>query len=205
MRYKAIYTLLLIAAACLPLNAAETARSVLKHVVERMSSHPVEAFFDIKANGVTQTGMITISGDRFSVITDDISTWYDGKTQWTLAKAVKEVNITEPSHEELSEINPLLILSSLSSGFNAEMAGTTTGAYEILLASRDKNTGIASARVRINASTWFPEKIIIHTTAGGQFTVDIKSIKNLNNVDPATFRFNQSAHPGIEVIDLRDL
>lgn len=200
---KRIFSIALFIAATLGVSAAETASSVLKHVVDRMSSQPVEARFGIAASGVTQDGSITLSGSRFVVTTNDLSTWYDGKTQWTLAPAVNEVNVSEPTREELAEINPLLILSSLSSKFNAEMAGTTTGNYEILLVARDKDTGIASARVKVNASTWFPSEITLHTTTGEQFTITIKSIKNLKTVSDSTFRYNPTKHPGVEVIDLR--
>lgn len=202
-RFKAIYALFLFLAVYTSAQGAETAQSVLKHVVERMSTRPVQATFDLQASGMSQKGMITMHGNRFAVITADLSTWYDGKTQWTLAQAVKEVNVTEPSHEELAEINPLFILSSLSSDFNAEMAGSGTGAYEILLVARDNKTGIASARVSVNTSTWFPSAITLHTSTGEQYDIKIKSIKNLNSVTPETFRYNPAAHPGVEVIDMR--
>ncbi len=198
-----IYSLVLFITAGLTIQGAETAQSILKHVVDRMSSQPVQSTFDLHAPGMSQKGMITLHGNRFSVITADLSTWYDGKTQWTLARNVKEVNITEPSREELAEINPLILLSSLSSNFNAEMAGSGTGTYEILLVALDNKAGISSARVMINASTWFPSAITIHTSTGQQYDIFIKSIKNLNTVDPATFRYNPSAHPDVEVIDLR--
>lgn len=202
-RFKAIYALFLFLGAYTSAQGAETAQSVLKHAVERMSTQPVQATFDLQASGMSQKGMITLHGNRFAVITADLSTWYDGKTQWTLVQTVKEVNVTEPSREELAETNPLLILGSLSSDFNAEMAGSGTGAYEILLVARDNKTGIASARVKVNASTWFPSAITLHTSTGEQYDIEIKSIKNLNSVPPETFRYNPSAHPGVEVIDMR--
>lgn len=200
---KIFFTAVIMAVATLGANAAETAASVLRHVVDRMSSQPVEARFGIAASGVTQDGTITLSGNRFVVITDDLSTWYDGKTQWTLAKAVNEVNVSEPSREELAEINPLLILSSLSSNFNAEMAGSTAGAYEILLAARNRDAGIASARVKVDPLTWFPSEIILYTNSGEQFTITIKQIKNLKTVADNTFRFQPANYPGVEIIDLR--
>lgn len=185
--------------------AAETAQSVLNHVVDRMGKQPVEAHFDISASGVNQKGSIILSGNKFVILTDELSTWYDGKTQWTLAHNIKEVNITNPTKEELAEINPLYILSALSSNFDCTLAdgNNTAKLYELYLTSRKKDSGISSARVFVNAATWFPSRIIIDTTTGQQFTIVINTIKNINKPDNALFKFNKNDHPGVEIIDMR--
>ena len=184
-------------------QSGETASSVLRHVVDRMSSSPVEATFAVEASGVSQAGTLTLSGSKFVFLTDDMSAWYDGKNQWTLSKAINEVNITNPTRDELAEINPLLILGSLSSNYNAEMATATPGRYEILLVSRDRESGIASARVAVNSSTWLPQSIDIVSRTGEQFRINIKNIKNLKTVSEGIFKFNPARYPGVEVIDLR--
>lgn len=184
-------------------HCAETASSVLRHVVDRMSSAPVEASFSVEASGMSQAGTLTLSGNKFVFLTDDLSAWYDGKNQWTLSKAIKEVNITHPTHDELAEINPLLILGSLSSNYNAEMATSAPGRYEILLVSRDRESGIASARVAVNSSTWMPQSIDVTSRTGEQFKITIKNIKNLKSVNESIFRFNPASYPGVEIIDLR--
>lgn len=120
-----------------------------------------------------------------------------------LLPAINEVNMTTPTVEELAEINPLIILGSLSSNFNAEMGTTRPGQYEILLVAKNKESGIASARVNVDISTWFPRSIDILSNTGEHFTIDIKSIKNLKTVGENTFRFNSKSYPGVEVIDLR--
>lgn len=198
-----IISFITLAAVALSAMAAETASGVMKHVVDRMSHQPVQAAFTVTGSGVSQDGAITMSGNKFVVTTADLSTWYDGKTQWTHTPAVKEVSVTTPTDEELAEINPLIILSSISSRYTAEMGQSAPGSYNILLSGRSNDSGIASAAVKVNASTWFPETITIHTSTGEQFTIDIKSIKNLKSITESTFRFNPSLYPGVEVIDLR--
>ena len=201
--YTRIFSIIACTVIAIGAMAAETASSVLKHVVDQMSSSPVQAAFTVTGSGMSQEGAITMSGNKFVVTTSDLSTWYDGKTQWTLSQAVKEVNVTEPSREELAEINPLIILSALSSRFSAEMGQSTADSYSILLSRRDNDTGIASATVRVNATTWNPVAITIVTSTGERFTIDIKSIKKLKSITDSTFRFNPALYPGVEVIDLR--
>lgn len=193
-------TILMSVLAC---EAAETAGSVLKHAVDKMKSGAIEAVFTVAAPGVSNAGTMTIEGDRFRILTDDLSTWYDGKTQWTLSTSTMEVNITNPTREELAEVNPLLVLGSLSTHYNAEMAGSATGSYQIVLVAKQQDWPIASARVQVDATTWFPQAIDINTSAGQQFKITIKSIKKINKVDKGTFSFNPAAYPGVEIIDLR--
>lgn len=201
--YQILFSTILLSIISLSVTAAETAQSVLKHVITQMNGTPVKAVFDINANGISQIGDITLAGKKFVITTSDLSTWYDGKTQWTLSKAVNEVNITEPTNEELAEINPLIILSSLSSRYNVEMAGSTAGTYELLLVARDKDSGIASARVKINSATWLPGEFTIHTSSGQQFNIRIISINNLKSVNNDIFIFNPKSYPGVETIDMR--
>lgn len=184
------------------MHAAETATSVLAKVVERVSAQPVEATFTVMASGMTQSGSLTLSGDKFEILTDDLSTWYDGKTQWTLSKAANEVSVTHPTKEELAEINPLIILSTLSSQFNAEMAGAKPGSYELRLVARSKDSAIASALITVYSGSWNPGAIVVHTSTGEQFNILIKTLKNIKNVNNDTFRFNPRTHPGVEVIEL---
>ncbi|MCM1448997.1 MAG: outer-membrane lipoprotein carrier protein LolA [Clostridiales bacterium] len=198
--------ILLIAAALATVScmqAAETAASILANVVKRVSAQPIEATFTVMASGMTQSGSLTLSGDKFVIVTDDLSTWYDGKTQWTLSTSTNEVNVTQPTKEELAEVNPLIILSTLSSQFNAEMAGTKPGSYELHLVSKSKESGIASAMITVYSGSWNPGAIIVYTATGEQYNILIKTIKNLKNANDETFRFNTKTHPGVEIIDLR--
>ena len=72
----------------------------------------ISASFTMSGNGSTSNGKITISGDRFVIEMSELSIWYNGRTQWTYSRANNEVSITEPTPDELQQINPFAIVSA---------------------------------------------------------------------------------------------
>ena len=65
----------------------------------------------------TQSGTIIMDGEKFHLDCDGIKTWFDGKTQWSYVEENEEVNITEPTRDELMEINPYLLFQSYDKGY----------------------------------------------------------------------------------------
>lgn len=200
---KLILLIITIIGGQLLMRGAETAESILKHVVDNMRQGPVDVQFDITGSGISQSGIIILDNNKFVIKSDELSIWYNGKTQWTLSPSINEVNISTPTRDELAEINPLIILSSLSSQFNAEMAGSMTGTYDIRLVSRDTGAAISSAIVKVNSASWSPRAIELHTSTGQKYTITVKALKKLTHVDSNTFKFNPKEYPGVEIIDLR--
>ena len=71
----------------------------------------VKADFTVKAvtNGLVEgaeNGTIQLKGEKFVLKTSDIITWFDGKTQWSYVTKNDEVNVSNPTQEELQQINP---------------------------------------------------------------------------------------------------
>ena len=49
----------------------------------------------------SSTGVIRLKGEKFLLNADGVKTWFDGRTQWSYVTNSDEVNISEPSPEEL--------------------------------------------------------------------------------------------------------
>ncbi|MDE6295066.1 MAG: hypothetical protein K2M03_03285, partial [Muribaculaceae bacterium] len=63
---------------------AETARQTLDKCVSRLKTSPgLSADFTLSRQGRTVSGKIKEKGDKFSIVTPSIATWYDGKSLYT--------------------------------------------------------------------------------------------------------------------------
>ncbi len=78
---KRLFSLLaMLVVMILTCNAAETATSILDKAAEKVKmSKSLNASYTITADGHKQNGTLTISGDRFTISSPQISSWYDGE------------------------------------------------------------------------------------------------------------------------------
>ena len=81
---------------------------------------------------------ISASFTMFTRSTPEALTWFNGTTQWTYVERNDEVNVTNPTGEELQFTNPALLLNSYKKGFTAAYKGESTApngkaAYDVEL------------------------------------------------------------------------
>jgi len=68
---------------------------------------------------ISQTGIASIRGNKFKIETEAVDIWFDGETQWVLMKDVNEVNISNPTGQEIAAISPLALLGMYKNGYDA--------------------------------------------------------------------------------------
>ena len=105
---------LLIAVFALGLSAyaEESASTIMQRCADKFKATPaLTARFAIANTAKPVSGTFTMSRSRFRLSTPPMSIWYDGKTQWTYIADNKEVNISEPTREELMESNPFEVIT----------------------------------------------------------------------------------------------
>lgn len=205
-RIRIILTLLWMAiTAPLQLSAAQpSAQSSLDRMVAAMKKHPsMEIAFTVWNNGNSSSGSMSVAGRNFHLSTPEMKVWYDGKTQWSYAPSAGEVNVTEPTSEELAQTNPLSILSNLNKNFTCRRLKAPAGLEKIELIPRRKNADMASVILTLKTSTSLPQEIAVKDAKGVVTTVKISSITGGKTKPAGSFRFNQAAYPGVEVVDLR--
>ena len=81
----------------------------------------VEIAFEVRAPEGTSEGRIRLKGEKFRLDTEGITTWFDGRTQWTYLENSDEVNVSEPTAEELQSINPYAWLAVYKDGYTLKM------------------------------------------------------------------------------------
>lgn len=152
-------------------------------------------------------GEIQIKGNKFSLKTPDVLTWFDGKTQWTYMLRTEEVNVSEPDGEELQFMNPAFLLKNYKKGFDAKYKGESTAAsgksaYDITLIPRKKGS-IAQVDLQIEKHSGLPAALIVVSKDGITSTIRIMNIQTGQNQPDSNFVFNTSDFPEAEIIDLR--
>lgn len=181
----------------------DASATISKMVAKIRSAKSLEVDYTLSTDGQSMKGHLTLSGDRFILSSGQLNSWYDGKTQWTYSTYTGEVNITSPTAEELAQVNPFSILSSLSKDYKTSSLPSSKGISNILLTNTKKGSEIVSVKFSLNTTTYFPSAIFLKFNDGREVSILITSIKTGGVRNVTDFRFNPASHPGVQVIDLR--
>lgn len=198
-----IYTLFFLLMLTLFLSAQQDtkAKDILDKTVEKYNqSKGISVIF-----GGSQSGKLLLKGEKFQLTTQDVTTWFDGQTQWSYLKQNEEVNISTPTPEELRAINPYAWLSLYKQGFNYRYSGVKTRegkqGHEIVLTPQTKQD-IQSITLLIG-SDYEPIYIGILPTEGQMQEFIVHNYRTQLNLNDNAFRFDKSKYPNAEIIDMR--
>lgn len=198
-----IYTLFFLLMLTLSLSAQQDtkAKNILDKTVEKYNqSKGISVIF-----GGSQSGKLLLKGEKFQLTTQDVTTWFDGQTQWSYLKQNEEVNISTPTPEELRAINPYAWLSLYKQGFNYRYSGVKTRegkqGHEIVLTPQTKQD-IQSITLLIG-SDYEPIYIGILPTEGQMQEFIVHNYRIQLNLNDNAFRFDKSKYPNAEIIDMR--
>ena len=155
--------------------------------------------------GGTENGLLLLKGERFYLNNGHIQSWYDGKTQWSYAAETEEVNISNPTPEELQLINPYLILKNYKNDFDYIYKGSQTKngvkGHEIVLTPKQSGNG-ETVRIFISKN-YQPLAIKIEQNGRTVSEINVTSYQSNQHLEDGMFRFNKSLYPNAEIIDMR--
>jgi len=208
---KKYITFILLMVVCYPLCAQQKeARNILDRTASEFSkAGGVEAIFDVKVTENDRTvgraqGKILVKGDKFFLETDEAITWFDGETQWTYLTGSEEVNISNPTEEELASINPYALLTMYKKGFDLKTNKTTDKPYlEVALAAQNKKSDIPNIILRIDKKTYEPILVNAQLQDGTWNEITITKYRTGLKHPDSLFVFDESKYPDAEIIDLR--
>lgn len=154
-----------------------------------------------------QTGEAYAKGDKFKLNTEAMAIWFDGKTQWVLMKEVNEVNISQPTAQEVTSISPLALLGIYKEGYTLSPPVTTTvngkKAYRIDMAPTSNRGDFQSVSVTIDPTSHALAQVLLTGHDGMKTRIDITEYNTSQYYPDPHFIFNASAYPGVEIVDLR--
>ena len=193
---------------------AQQAEAVLdKAATAYESSNGITATFAAniryEKQGVAESfeGTIQMKGDKFALITPDMRTWYDGKTQWMYFARTEEVNISNPSGDELQLTNPMTLLRTYKKGFNLSYIGESTTengkmADDVRLKSKGVND-IDQIEIQIERTTSLPVRMTVTMKNGLRSVIRISKMQTGMNHSDQQFVFQSKDYPNAFEVDLR--
>ncbi len=188
----------------IPTIKGETAQQVVNAVINSYNkSKIVAADYTLTANGMNSSGVIIMSQQRFTIQSEPIKCWYDGKTQWSYLSQVGEVNITEPTAEELVMTNPYAALKKIDSNYVADLA-VEGGNYKLTLVPKTNTEFATQIVLTINKSTKQITKALFHNQDNSKYIITIGNYRTDSKYTDKVFSYDPSQLPaGVPVIDLR--
>lgn len=155
----------------------------------------------------TSSGIIRLRGEKFLLDADGVKTWFDGRTQWSYLVNSDEVNVSEPTPEELQSINPYALLSLYKHGYHLKLGKTTVyggkPACEVILTAADKKQDLQCIILYVTKDSFRPLCVSMTQKGGGSVAIRITSYKAGQPYADDLFAFDKKAYPTAEVIDLR--
>lgn len=204
---KRIFNILLFMAAVVSMQAAGNADAIINQVVKTYrAANGISVNYIITADQGQTSGNIAMRGEKFRMLSADLKCWYNGTLQWSYTPVTEEVNITQPTAEELQMVNPYSIISSFRQSFSTQLLKSATASnHEVqMLPKNGKATDIKSVRLTINRTTSLPVKIIFELKDRSSVIVTLSNYKTQQNFPDNTFVFNKAMVPaGTPVVDLR--
>lgn len=203
MRKTRIYVLIMAMCLCTHVFAQKDKQA--REVLDKTATVLKEAGGIRATFGGTASGTLLLKGESFYLNSGGVQSWFDGHTQWSYLESSEEVNICNPTPEELQSINPYALLSLYKQGYNYKYIGTKNRngkqGYEVILTPEQKQD-IASITLFVSQSY---QPIYIKVEQDGQPANEIivTSFQTGQSLDDATFRFDKKKFPDAEIIDLR--
>lgn len=185
---------------------AESAESIINKVVSSYNaSKSVKANINISSSNGEMNGTIIMQGKCFHISTPSVKSWYNGTIQWTYAKQNGEVNITEPTPEELQTSNPYAAITSFKNNYTGTLVNSKNSVqYDLKFIPKNKNNDIMELHLYIDKRSYNINRIIIKTRDKTTYTTIISNYKTGVNYPQSTFILDKKAIPsGTPIVDLR--
>lgn len=150
-----------------------------------------------------EQGTIYLQGEKFRLEYGDIIAVYDGKTMTHHDAGEETLTISQPSNEELLQINPLHFLRSRAKGFGVQSKASKAGVETLVYTPKGKSN-IKQVSIGYRHSDGMPATIQIYSKDNRYITLELKSFKAQSTDYPQTkFELKKSDFPKSELVDLR--
>lgn len=159
---------------------------------------------ELDINEVTN-GTLMVEGEKYNLNIAGQIVISNGATLWTYIPDSEEVQINEVS-EDIG-FSPNKLLSSYNEEYNAKMMDDISregvSFYQLKLKPKDENSNFDYVILVINKEKIQLVDFIIYDFDGNIFSYEIKQFVTDSDIPAGSFKFDEAAHPNVEVIDMR--
>ena len=160
-------------------------------------------------SGTTETattvGTMWLQESKLKLETEDITTWYDGKTRWLYIPSSNEVSIDAPSKKEMAAMNPYTFMNIYKKGFKMTVKETVLrgeAVYEVYLKARYAKMDVKEVYVDIRKSDYQPLCVRVREDKDWQ-RVSVLSFKGNLQLNDKFFTFPKDEYPDVLINDMR--
>lgn len=153
----------------------------------------------------SSTGTMWLQESKMKLETDDIITWYNGKTRWCYVPEANEVNIDEPTKKEMASMNPYTFMNIYKKGFKMTVKETVLrgeAVYEVYLRARYAKMDVKEVYVDIRKKDYQPLCIRVREDNDWQ-RVSILNFKGNLQLNDSFFAFPEKDYPNVLKNDMR--
>ncbi len=199
---KRIYfIILLLVPLCIFAQKDTKARQILDRTASALQqADGIRATFEGSNNGT-----LLMKGEKFFLDCAGISSWFDGKTQWSYVSDNEEVTVSIPTPEELQGINPYALIQSYKNGYNYQYKGKHTQngiiGHEVKLIPEHEQS-LKSITLFVTEK-YLPIYIKVEQDNGMADEIIITTCQTNQKLNDNVFVFDKKKYPNAEIIDMR--
>lgn len=177
---------------------AEKARNLLNEVAKQVQSYQNIALdFAYTYNGSTQSGKVTIAGDKYTAQLMGITQIFDGKKLYTINPDDEEVTVS--SNKGSDAITPSKVLTFFNSGYtyswDIQQKADGKNIQYIKLKPTQSKSSVKEVLLGIDTKTKLVYNKIEVLKNGNRSTLKINSYKTNQTLASSFFTFNASKYP----------
>lgn len=178
-----------------------------KIITQNNKSTKVRFVSNLYVQGATKpantiNGEIVLQDDNFRLSYGDILATYSNGLLSHYDNGQNTLNFSNPTKEELIQINPLHFIKSRAKGFKIGMGAPTKSGESIIFTPTSK-MNIVNITTIFNRKTDTPTDIIVLGTDSSRIVIKIIGLEYGDRLPERMFKLDKSQYPKAEIIDMR--
>lgn len=189
------------------------AQTIINELLSNINTSAISTDFELitseknSVNSQSNQGAFTMKAKQFVLEMPEVKVWFDGKTQWTFATQSNEVSITEPTDEEIAQINPLVILNKSANEMNISFSKKISDKNHIIYmtpkTAQNSMNSVSKVELQINKKTEQISSLEMTEKDGTRMLLKFKNYKKDVKLSKDFFKFDKAPYKDAFINDLR--